>query len=553
MARSGKSGPTSKARAETERAPAAGAGARPGELHEVQGRRLAALFEACRGLATSLELDEVMEGICRGVDDAFGLTSVDIYEYRPETDQLVSVWSHVRDDPAAAAAFLGTSYLLDEHPIYRKALAKRGLAEYHIDDAEFATADPALLAEMQEWGEKSVIEASLVFGEEVMGLLSVASTDQVVRFDDQEKELLIAFASTAATAIHNAKLYRQRDEQTRHLSSLLKASRTITSTVVLGEVLARVAREAATALHAWRTVVYEYDADGDRLILKSESGSGAAPNGDAPGTVYALAEHPGDGRTMQAGRPIVDCLDDPGLSPDQRARMRANSEQTCMSVPLRFGGRPLGILRLSEGDRRSFTEAELDLAQGLGEQAALAINNARLYQAIEEQAIRDGLTGLFNHRFFYERLQAELVRSRRYGTPVSLLMIDVDDFKHYNDRYGHQAGDEVLRVLGVLIAREVRRDLDIACRYGGEEFTVILPHTPTAAAGVSERLRERIAATAFTSADGTDLGSVTVSIGVAVYPGVAPEVDALVGAADEALYVAKGKGKNRVEVAPAEE
>ncbi len=551
MARSGKSQPASEARPAKRRAPRPGAGARPGELHELQGRRLAALFEACRGLATSLEVDEVMEGICRGVDDAFGLTSVDIYEYRPETEQLVSVWSHVRDDPAAAAAFLGTIYQLDEHPIYRRALAKRGLAEYHVDDQEFA--DPGLLAEMQEWGEKSVIEASLVFGDEVMGLLSVASTDKVVRFDDQEKELLIAFASTAATAIHNAKLYRQRDEQTRHLSSLLKASRTITSTVVLGEVLARVTREAATALHAWRTVVYEYDADGDRLILKSESGGGAAPNGDAPGTVYGLAEHPGDRRVMLAGRPVVDCLDDAGLTPDCRARMQANGEQACVSVPLRFGGRPLGILRLSEGDRRSFSEAELDLAQGLGEQAAMAINNARLYQAIEEQAIRDGLTGLFNHRFFYERLQAELVRARRYGTPISLLMIDVDDFKRYNDRYGHQAGDEVLRVLGALIAREVRRDLDIACRYGGEEFTVILPHTPTAAAGVSERLRERIASTTFTSTDGTDLGSVTVSVGVAVYPGVAPEVDALVGAADEALYVAKGKGKNRVEVAPADQ
>jgi diguanylate cyclase (GGDEF)-like protein len=131
-------------------------------------------------------------------------------------------------------------------------------------------------------------------------------------------------------------------------------------------------------------------------------------------------------------------------------------------------------------------------------------------------------------------------------------MIDVDDFKRYNDRHGHQAGDEVLRVLGELIARDVRRDLDLACRYGGDELAVILPHTPTAATGVSERLRERIAATTFTAADGSDLGSVTVSIGVAVYPGVTPEVDALVGAADEALYSAKSKGKNRVEVALAD-
>ena len=89
----------------------------------------------------------------------------------------------------------------------------------------------------------------------------------------------------------------------------------------------------------------------------------------------------------------------------------------------------------------------------------------------------------------------------------------------------------------------MRRDLDIACRYGGEEFAVILPHTPTAATGVSERLRERIAGTAFTAADGTDLGSVTVSIGVAVYPGVTPEVDGLVGAADEALYVPRARAR----------
>jgi diguanylate cyclase (GGDEF)-like protein len=526
--------------------------AQSGKSQQTPKVRLAALLEAFHGLTASLEPDEVMEGICRGVDDAFGLTSVDIYEYRPESEQLVSVWSHVRDDPAAAEAFVGTAYRLDEHPVYRRALAKRGLAEYHIDDEQFAADDPALLAEMRQWGEKSVIEASLVFGDEVMGLLSVSSTDEVLRLDDQEKELLLAFASTAATAIHNARLYRQRDEQARHLSSLLKASRAITSTVVLGEVLARVTREAVTALHAWRAVVYEYDPDGDRLILKSESGGGATPGGDAPGTVRVLAEHPGDRRTLRAGRPVVESLDDRGLAPDMRERMQANGEQTCLSVPLCFGGRSLGILRLSEGEQRGFSEAELDFAQGLGEQAAAAINNARLYQAIEEQAIRDGLTGLFNHRSFYERLQAELVRARRYGTPVSLAMIDVDDFKRYNDRHGHQAGDEVLRVLGELIARDVRRDLDIACRYGGEEFAVILPHTPTAATGVSERLRERIAATTFTAADGADLGSVTVSIGVAVYPGVTPEVDALVGAADAALYSAKSKGKNRVEVAPVE-
>ena len=108
----------------------------------------------------------------------------------------------------------------------------------------------------------------------------------------------------------------------------------------------------------------------------------------------------------------------------------------------------------------------------------MAIEHARLYRVSEQRAITDGLTGLYNHRYFYERLGQEVARARRYGTPVSLLMIDIDDFKAFNDSRGHVAGDEVLRDVAGILSAALRRDVDIAARYGGEEFAVILPNTP---------------------------------------------------------------------------
>ena len=127
---------------------------------------------------------------------------------------------------------------------------------------------------------------------------------------------------------------------------------------------------------------------------------------------------------------------------------------------------------------RQFTPEELELAQALAEQAAVAIEHARLYRISEQRAITDGLTGLYNHRYFYERLGQEVARAARYDTPVSLLMIDIDDFKAYNDSRGHVAGDEVLRDVAGILSGALRRGVDIAARYGGEEFAVILPNTP---------------------------------------------------------------------------
>ncbi|MBL0216474.1 MAG: diguanylate cyclase [Myxococcales bacterium] len=171
----------------------------------------------------------------------------------------------------------------------------------------------------------------------------------------------------------------------------------------------------------------------------------------------------------------------------------------------------------------------------------LAEANTRLAQL----AVTDGLTGLYNHRHFHERLTLEVERSQRSGLPLSLLMLDVDHFKQFNDTFGHPAGDEVLRQLARVLA-DTRRANDVVARYGGEEFAVILVDTPKfTAAKVAERVRERIYGHDFSEA-APRASKLSTSIGVATFPDDGADAEHLVRAADTALYAAKRAGRNRV-------
>jgi diguanylate cyclase (GGDEF)-like protein len=175
----------------------------------------------------------------------------------------------------------------------------------------------------------------------------------------------------------------------------------------------------------------------------------------------------------------------------------------------------------------------------------LAEANARLAQL----AVTDGLTGVYNHRHFHERLALEVERSQRNGLPLALFMIDVDHFKAYNDRHGHPAGDEVLRQVAKLLA-DGRRINDFVARYGGEEFAVVLVDThKLGAAQVADKLRQRLSEFPFAHAGEQPGGAITVSVGVASYPEDASTPEALVRAADAALYRAKTAGRNRVVLA----
>jgi diguanylate cyclase (GGDEF)-like protein len=172
-------------------------------------------------------------------------------------------------------------------------------------------------------------------------------------------------------------------------------------------------------------------------------------------------------------------------------------------------------------------------------------------QKLHEQAISDPLTGLYNRRYLSEFLQRELVRARRSATPVAVVLLDLDRFKRVNDSFGHEAGDQVLTVVGALLKSKVRGS-DIACRYGGEEFVLVLPQAGVDAANRrAEDARLAIADLDLNHA-GRPLGKMTASLGIAVFPDHAEDIDSLLRAADVALYAAKGAGRNRVIIGSAE-
>jgi diguanylate cyclase (GGDEF)-like protein len=215
--------------------------------------------------------------------------------------------------------------------------------------------------------------------------------------------------------------------------------------------------------------------------------------------------------------------------------------ESLIVIPLVARGELCGVFAVYREGTVMFTEDEFSLAQIFADQAALAIESARAHDALEARARTDSVTGLANHRFFHEELRAELNRGHRYRHPVAIVLLDLDDFKGINDRYGHLEGDEALRRLGGLLVNELRGN-DHACRIGGEEFGLILPHTDRAGAHeLAERVRRAVESTSFGR-----VGSLSISGGVAAAPEDASDATALIEAADLALYASKRAGKNRM-------
>jgi diguanylate cyclase (GGDEF)-like protein/PAS domain S-box-containing protein len=216
-----------------------------------------------------------------------------------------------------------------------------------------------------------------------------------------------------------------------------------------------------------------------------------------------------------------------------------------LCVPLVAQGETLGVLQL-HGERPS--GADERIVGAFSEPIALALANLGLRETLRAQAIRDPLTNVYNRRYMDETLTRELARVGRKDAPLSVVMIDVDHFKRLNDTAGHAAGDEVLKRVGRLLMKGVRRE-DVACRYGGEEFALVLPELPLAgAAERAEALRKDLEAM-FENGAGLGVGPVTASFGVACFPAHGATGDAIVRAADAALYDAKRGGRNRVAVA----
>lgn len=217
----------------------------------------------------------------------------------------------------------------------------------------------------------------------------------------------------------------------------------------------------------------------------------------------------------------------------------------CFCVPMTAQGENLGLLLLSGTERGKFTEAKQQLAVTVAEHVSLSLANLRLRETLKNQSIRDPLTGLFNRRYLEESLERELYRAERQKHSVGIIMLDIDHFKHFNDTFGHEAGDTLLQELAVFLQGSIRGS-DIACRYGGEEFTLILPEASLQVTQQrAEQLREGVKHL-HVQYRRQPLGMISLSLGVAIFPLHGLNAATVVREADAALYRAKQEGRDRV-------
>ena len=550
-----------------------------------QNRRLQALLSAGRAMTSASGLDELLDVIARTAREALDTDECAIDTYDPATESITIRAYQPRVPSSKDVRYIGLRYSLDDYPADRAILLGGEIVEEHVSD-------PALDEHNRRWmlanGEASCLSVPLTYEGRPIGLLSFLELEEERRFTESERELAAGLGEQAASAIHNAQLVERTERQNRRLSKLLEASRAIGTVVDLDEVLAIVARSAAEALGAEQCQIQQYDAAANTVTpVAFWQRDQSRPEPESLHKAFSLEEGGGERTCLELRAAVQELFSDPELDAATRESMTGYGDLSYLNIPLVVGDRPIGVMALVEtAYERRWSDDDIALAEALGEQAAVAIEHARLYQRIQDQAITDGLTGLYNHRYFWERLEQEVARAQRYGTPVSLLMLDLDDFKVYNDRSGHLAGDAVLREVAAILQGELRARLDVAARYGGEEFAVILPNTPMSPEGaggtapapdaghplaaerteeggsagdeapppghnggaeeVGERIRRRIADSRFPGADG-DAPAVTVSVGVAVFPQRTASAEELVSNADAALYKAKRGGKNRVE------
>ena len=499
--------------------------------------RLNALLAAGRALTSTVVLDEVLELVAGTVATTLRVPACYIYEYDAAGDAIIWRTYAQADARLPEPDPPGTSYALGDYPWDRAVLASGTARQVSLDDPDL---EPGLRASMTDWSEQTMLIVPLRFGDQTVGMMEIVETRTGRRFGEDEAELARALGEQAAAAIRNAQLYRRETWRNERLVKVLDISRTLSSSLDAGDAVDGV-RAQLGALFPQRTTE----------VQVVQLPAAAAAEGPAP--------------------PIEDVLARQALEQLHPVQM-TEGEHRRLVAPLITQGRAEGWLEIV-GDDRSFEQDEVELVQILANQTAAALDSARLYATLAQQAITDGLTGLFNHRYFYERLGDEVVRASRYGLQLSLLMMDLDDFKRYNDRFGHPAGDRVLRRVAEIMKAQLRTSVDIPARYGGEEFAVILPHTPTGGAervgerlsqsvgtveydlssplgalAAGERVRHSIEDTAFPGADPGEPARVTISVGIASVPVHAHDAEALVDAADRALYVAKQRGKNRVEI-----
>ncbi len=495
-----------------------------GEADRTAMQKIAILYDASQAVLSTFDLDEVLRQILSILRDYFHIQHVGVLLLDKQSNTL-----RPRTHAGYNTESENMEVLLGNGLVGTAAKLKRPIYAPDVNN------DPRYIRSIPT--TRSELAVPLIVRDEVVGVLDCQS-EFASFFDSDTIDLLLLFSTQASIALQNAQLYSRERRRATHLEAINTLSRQTTAVLDMRELLDRscdVILQAFGADHV--AILLREDA---HLMLRAHKGHLTLrfPEGGEIPAGSGLTR-----RALESGKPVVenDVSKVDGYVP---GLVETRSE---MCLPLISLGETIGVLALDSARQDAFQPGDVQSLESVADICAAAIQNARYFDRMRQLAYVDGLTGIFNRRYFEMRVNEEIERARRYGSSLALIMVDLDHFKRLNDEFGHLLGDEVLRQVCTIFAQNLRKS-DITCRYGGEEFVVLMPETADGqAVAAAEKLRRTVESWNFPGVP----RPVTISAGVATL-GRADARDELVQAADRALYAAKHTGRNRVVALPSE-
>jgi two-component system, cell cycle response regulator len=518
-----------------------------------------------RGLMLSPVSEETEDGIPDLADETrVAKAAASVFRMNSLVDKIIEIISEIMH-PNSCFFFL-----LDQEAGYLKILSFRSKSKFFNSEATLELDSKGLLAwvvqnkkpirherlpRLMQWptyySARERILSCMIFpvlkDRTVEGLLGVDS-HRSHSFGLEEAHLMELFANLIGAGVDAYRLYQQKDFHADYMKAFYSAIKKILETKLdLGKRLDLLI-EISIMMKKSDEVAIALPADEEKFIIRKATGTYFEKLIGATVDPQSLV---GGIISKNKDVAIIDAIDEmsngQGVFSPSEPTMKIYS---MMVIPLPMEDRIMGVLVLSSRRKEYYTHNDRFVFGSLAAQFGFALENALNVQRIEQLAITDGLTACFNHRYFQDSLSREIKRSKRDNSPVSLLMVDIDHFKKFNDTYGHQAGDEVLKNIARLL-REQAREVDLVARYGGEEFAVILVNCEIKMAGqIAERIRK--SCSKMKIAFGNQDLSVTMSLGVANFPTQAQQPDELISMADRALYQAKALGRDRVVISQPE-
>ncbi len=492
--------------------------------------QLDALRATIADISSELELSKLLNAILHRAIVLLDASGGELGIYAPERQVIEIVAAH-----NMGRDYVGTQLQVGEGAM---GLAVQTLEAVIVEDyARWEHASP----QYQVGPHYSVLAVPIMIGGRVLGAIAVTDQRPERTFDTGMKNLLTLFAQHAAIAVENARLYKSTRGAVDRLSILHQVSQKIvTAGLELEEIYTAIHQATAQLMPAEAfaislqnpedmtiEAVYLYDRSGRAPSQKIPTGHGLS------GMVISKGESIYIPDLIASAPPGLVHFGDP-----QEVR-------SVLAVPLRLRGEVIGMLSTQCYQPNAYSQEDMHLLEMLSAYAAIAIDNTRLLMEIQNLAITDSLTQVFNRGHLFTLGEREFLRSRRFNRPLSLIMLDIDHFKLVNDTYGHAVGDRVLFNLAQFLKKQIR-ETDIVARYGGEEFVLLLPETKIKDGYlIAQRIQENLPQIYQPLEKGTV--TITVSMGVAEMTAQTRDFSALIEKADQALYAAKRSGRDRIE------